>query len=87
MSEMMGIPESDTSLPVVVPDLVLDPEKYQQEMADFDISEEQKRELLETLWSIMRLFVELGYSVDVSGQMLNQIFQEAARGSLTEGQP
>lgn len=30
---------------------------------------DQQRELLETLWSIMRSFVELGFTVDVCGQV------------------
>lgn len=39
--------------------------KYAGELNDLDITEEQKRELLETLWSIMRSFVEMGFSVDI----------------------
>ena len=39
--------------------------KYQGELGDLDITEDQKRELLETLWSIMRSFVEMGFDVDI----------------------
>lgn len=49
--------------------LQLDPAKYRAEVDDFDITEAQKQELLLTLWSIMRSFVELGFSVDVCGAL------------------
>ena len=39
--------------------------KYAGELDDLDITEGQKRELLETLWSIMRSFVEMGFNVDI----------------------
>lgn len=47
------------------PALELAPDKYLDALADLDISEAQKVELLRTLWSIMQRFVELGFSVDV----------------------
>lgn len=49
--------------------LDLDASKYSAELEDFEMTEDQKRELLETLWSIMRSFVELGFSVDVCGAL------------------
>jgi hypothetical protein len=54
-----------TSLPV------FDPTRYRQHIDDFDISEEQKQELLATLWSIMSSFVELGFRVDVVSALLS----------------
>ena len=48
-----------------LPALQFDPAKYAAEMDLFDITEAQKQELLLTLWSIMRSFVELGFTVDV----------------------
>jgi hypothetical protein len=50
--------------------LELDAEKYMAELAEFDLTEAQKREFLETLWSIMRSFVELGFRADDCGQIL-----------------
>jgi hypothetical protein len=44
--------------------LKLDVAKYRRHIDHFDISEKQKIELLQTLWSIMRSFAELGYGVD-----------------------
>ena len=47
-----------------------DPAKYRAEVDAFDITEEQKQELLLILWSIMRSFVELGFNVDVCSALL-----------------
>ena len=47
-----------------------DPAKYHTELDDFDLTEEQKQELLAVLWSIMCSFVELGFSVDVCTALL-----------------
>lgn len=52
-----------------IPSLDLDPGRYLGEMDHFEMSEAQKVELLETLWSIMRSFVELGFTVDICGQL------------------
>lgn len=49
---------------------VLDAAEYIDDLSELDLTEEQKRELLEILWSIMRTMVELGVSVDLCGQLL-----------------
>lgn len=51
--------------------LNFDPAKYRAEVDQFDITEAQKLELLNTLWSIMRSFVELGFTVDVCAALLD----------------
>lgn len=51
--------------------LQFDPERYRAEVDLFDLTEAQKRELLMTLWSIMRSFVELGFTVDVCAGLAN----------------
>lgn len=43
----------------------LDIKKYQSHIEDFELTEEQQRELLETIWSIMISFVDIGFGVDV----------------------
>lgn len=49
-----------------VPSLpAFDPSKYRAELADLKLTDEQERELLATLWSIMYNFVELGFRTDV----------------------
>lgn len=55
-----------TSMP---PALQLDHEKYMAELSSFDLTENQKRELLETLWKIMSAFVEFGLSVNICEQV------------------
>lgn len=47
-----------------VPVLSLDIKKYQSHVEDFDLTEEQKIELLQTLWTIMETFVDIGFGVD-----------------------
>ncbi len=41
-----------------------DVEKYFEQAKDFDLTEEQKIELLTILWDIMMRFVELGFAID-----------------------
>lgn len=72
--------ESGTISTSVPNDLTLDHSSYHDDLAEANLSEEQKRELLEALWGIMRLFVEFGYSFDVSGRAVIEIFNYAARG-------
>lgn len=47
-------------------------DQYRSYLAEFSLTEEQERELLETLWSIMRMFVETGFSVEHCGQLLDE---------------
>ena len=42
--------------------LQLDPEKYQSELDAFDLIDDQKLKLLETLWSIMQSFVDRAFT-------------------------
>jgi len=41
-----------------------DMDKYMKMADEFDMSEDEKRELLTTLWDIMSRFVELGFGLD-----------------------
>ena len=61
----------------------LDMSEYADDMVDFDMTEDQKREFLETLWSIMRAFAEMGIQYDVCGQLFGD-FNDAA-GSNAHG--
>jgi hypothetical protein len=56
------------ALPIAPP--VFDAARYQEYVKDFDLSEEQQRELLQTLWWIMVAFVDLGFGVDSVQQCL-----------------
>ncbi len=48
---------------VTLPALIFDVERYQKKLDDSDLNEDQKREFLLTLWSIMVGFVDLGYDI------------------------
>ncbi|MGF7210841.1 hypothetical protein GGE65_005453 [Skermanella aerolata] len=63
--------------------LDLDPGKYLTDLADFDITEAQKIELLQTLWSIMRAFVDLGFEVDICEQLFGE--SEEISGDALDG--
>ena len=54
------------------PVCLFDIEKYRQDLEGFDLTDEQARELLQTLWSIMTTFVELGFGVDSVQYLLAQ---------------
>ena len=58
--------------------LPLDVKKYQSHMEEFDLTEEQKAELLETLWSIMAAFVDLGFGTDA----VQYLFRDNGPNSL-----
>jgi hypothetical protein len=57
----------DTTTP---PTLTLDVDLYQHYLDNSDLTEEQKQELLETLWNIICEFVRLGYGVHPLQKML-----------------
>lgn len=72
------------SLPACAPDNrmigtpPLDVNKYRSHVENFDLTEEQKLELLETLWSIMTAFVDLGFGADA----VQYIFRDTGANSL-----
>ncbi|MBO9461160.1 hypothetical protein [Labrenzia sp. R5_0] len=69
----------DRPLPVLAPEL--DPSRYMSELEDFDLSEAEKIELLEVLWSVMYSFVRLGFDVKNCGQIFENFTLE------TQGNP
>ncbi|MFG1339970.1 hypothetical protein [Xanthobacter autotrophicus] len=50
--------------PAARPTLAFDAALYDRYLAESGLSEEQKREFLETLWTIIVGFVELGFDAD-----------------------
>lgn len=61
----------------------LDPADYLADMEGFDLTEAQKIELLETLWSIMRAFVEMGVDIgetDPCGQIFGSVAPDSVGG-------
>lgn len=61
----------------VPPALELDPAKYLPMMEEFDMTEAQKIEMLQTLWEIIRAFVDIGFRMDICGQFLKNLEQVA----------
>ena len=57
-----GIMDLDESN--AVPPLKLDPDDYRADLAEFDLTKEQQDELLQTLWNIMSMMVDLGWGLD-----------------------
>jgi len=53
--------------------LELDQSRYIGLLDEFEATDAQKSELLMTLWSIMRSFVELGISADLSAAKLREV--------------
>ncbi len=58
------------------PKFNFDVEKYLAQAKDFDMSEEEKVELITILWDIMCRFVELGFGLDSISILGEQISQK-----------
>lgn len=61
--------------------LKLNPEDYLPDLEDFDISEQQKHEMLQALWHIMSTMVDLGFGVDTVQYLLPELFENSSRDS------
>ena len=46
------------------PPLQINPDEYREDLADFDLTKEQQDELLQTLWNMMSMMVDLGWGLD-----------------------
>lgn len=64
-----------------MPPLKLDPEEYRAHLEEYDLTEEQENELLETLWHIMRTFVEIGFGVDSVQMFLAEKAEKSGQDS------
>ena len=51
--------------------LSLDMEKYLGQVEDWNLTEEQKREFIETLWGLLVAFAELGFGISAAEQAMN----------------
>ena len=79
--------KQETSLPPLAkPPLTapaFDPDDYHQDLADFHLTAAQEKELLEALWHIMAMFVDLGWGLDSLPIVLPDIFGANARNPET----
>ena len=84
MSDVAGIDHDPSAITPVPNDLLIDHSEYYDDIAEVGIPEEQAHQILDTLWNIMRMFVECGFNVDVAGRATIEIFNQAARGELKD---
>lgn len=61
----------------------VDFERYAPLLEDADISEDQKRDLLQALWSIIIGFVDLGFEVDCEQTACGQVPENSRKAPLT----
>ncbi len=76
------------------PALQLDVEYYQAFLDDEDITDEQKKELIETIWNIVVTFVDLGFGIEPVQQAIeagqnnaqdkNRFSQESVNDSMLD---
>ena len=77
-----------------LPDVAFDWEAFAPHLADADLTEDQKKEFIETLWSIVTAFVDLGFGISAQdicrengGQVIDlaELLNMAARNDATVG--
>ena len=61
--------------------LKLEPDAYRHHLDEFDLTEDQQNELLQSLWYIMSILVDIGWGVDTVQLLLPDIFAEVAPDS------
>ncbi|GAB5470449.1 MAG: hypothetical protein Kilf2KO_34790 [Rhodospirillales bacterium] len=61
--------------------LTLDVEKYQRYLDDPRSSDDQKRQVIEALWTIIVGFVDLGFGVHPAQQVCGQVHKEGTQNS------
>lgn len=64
-----GFEELAEGMAPMPPALELDPGEYMGYLEDCDLTEAQKVDFLQTLWSIMAAFVELGFTTNICEQI------------------
>lgn len=65
------------------PVITVDYEAYAHLLDDADLSEDDKRELLQALWSIICSFVQLGYGVHPAQQACGKLLENSPKPALT----
>lgn len=71
------------------PTLSIDWDLYEQYLEESDLSDEDKREFIETLWSIVVSFVDLGFGIgpesEIEEFLPSEALDEAAHNNNKEG--
>lgn len=68
-------PPSETS---ALAPLTFDSEAFREDIAEMELTDEQARELLQTLWNIMCVFVDIGWGVDAVQLMFPDLYKNVA---------
>ncbi len=72
MGENYKLP--DTNIKTNSTPLEVSPDDFLHHIEDFDLTVEQQKELLQTLWNIMSTFVDIGWGVDTLHLFLPELF-------------
>lgn len=67
--------------------LQVDVAEYQRYLDDADLSEAQKKDVVEALWSIMVSFVELGFGIHPVQEVCGDLPEETLRSSALRPDP
>lgn len=73
--------DAPASIPARPPVLTLDVALYEQYLAEGGLTDEQKREFLEALWTIIVGFVDLGFGI----HSVQQALQDGSGGQANDG--
>ena len=57
------------------------PEDFYEELSELELTQNQANELLQTLWHIMSIFVDIGWGVDAVQIMLPELYKNIALDS------
>ncbi len=72
----------DTNIKTSSASLDVSPDDFVHHIEDFDLNEDQQKELLQTLWNIMSTFVDIGWGVDTVQLYLPDLFNEPSGEKL-----
>lgn len=70
-----GVAVTDSNLPQTSPQ-GFNQARYRVYVDSFDITEQQKSELLQAVWDIMKMFVEMGFDVPSCDDLLEAFNRE-----------
>ena len=65
----------------------LDVETYREELASLGMTTEQENKLLETLWNIMRIMVDIGYGMDAVQMVVPALMNGSVENSTDKDKP
>lgn len=71
--------KKSTETPNPMPSLSIDWDLYGSMLEDSDLDEDQKRELIESLWSIVVTFVDLGFGIHPIQQVCGEDDENLAK--------